>query len=330
MRVLIVGGTLFIGRGLAKRLVDAGHDVTVLHRSSSTQPPEGTSALIADRNDGEAVRRAIAGRRFEVVFDNAYDWQRGTTGEQVAATARACASDALRRYVFMSSVAAFGGGLDHSEDDALAPPDHPESYVRNKADSERALFDMHLRDGLPAVTLRPPFVYGPGNPFYREAFFWDRLRDNRPIILPDHGQRLMQFVFVDDLVWCAERILQERRAVGKAFNIGNEYAVTQREAVEAFARAANVKLRFVNVPREMALAAGGHPMGPKLYFAMYYDLPPITMRIDRVKRLLGFEPTGFDQGLARTYDWWRRENSFPKPDYSLEDVLIDQAGAPPR
>ena len=50
------------------------------------------------------------------------------------------------------------------------------------------------------VTLRPPFIYGPGNPFYREAFFWDRLRDGRPIILPGDGRRLMQFVYIKDLV----------------------------------------------------------------------------------------------------------------------------------
>ena len=180
MRILILGGTLFIGRRLATRLVDSGHDVTILHRSASTKPPQGTAALIADRNDAASVRRALAGRQFEAVFDNVYDWERGTTGEQVAATAQACAGDALSRYVFMSSVAAYGQGLHHSEDDPLAPPDDPDPYVRNKADSERALFEMHARDGFPAVTLRPPFVYGPENPFYREAFFWDRLRDDRP------------------------------------------------------------------------------------------------------------------------------------------------------
>jgi 2'-hydroxyisoflavone reductase len=59
---------------------------------------------------------------------------------------------------------------------------------------------MRQRNGFPVVTLRPPFVYGPGNPFYREAFFWDRLRDGRPLILPGDGRRLMQFVHIGDLV----------------------------------------------------------------------------------------------------------------------------------
>ena len=68
--------------------------------------------------------------------------------------------DNLHRYIFMSSVAAYGDGLNHHEGDALAPDDAPELYVRNKAMSERALFRLHQRIGLaggdaaPAVYLR--------------------------------------------------------------------------------------------------------------------------------------------------------------------------------
>jgi nucleoside-diphosphate-sugar epimerase len=53
---------------------------------------------------------------------------------------------------------------------------------------------------LPVVTLRPPFVYGPANNLYREAFVWDHLHANRRIILPGDGRRLAQFIFVKDLV----------------------------------------------------------------------------------------------------------------------------------
>ena len=149
-----------------------------------------------------SLQAALTGQRFEVVYDNVYDWQRGTTAAQVEATAKAC-GDRLQRYIFMSSVAAYGDGLNHHEGDALAPDNHPDSYVRNKAMSERALFRMHQRNGFPAVTLRPPYVYGPENPYYREAFFWDRIRDNRPDHLPGDGRRLMQFVYVKDLIGAA-------------------------------------------------------------------------------------------------------------------------------
>jgi 2'-hydroxyisoflavone reductase len=317
MRLLVIGGTLFIGRHLVDALVGAGHEVTVLHRSTASRLPPGVRGIIADRNDPESVARALSGLRLDAVFDNVYDWQRGTTAEQVTAAARACGD--VSRYVFMSSVAAYGEGLNHLEDDPLAAPDDPDDYVRNKANSERALFAL---PDLPVVTLRPPFVYGPGNPFYREAFFWDRIRDGRPIIVPDDGSRLMQFVYVKDLVWCCLRILETPAAVRRAFNVADEHAITQLDAVNAMARVTGREPRIEFVAREKAVAAGGHPMGPKLYFAMYYDLPPITERIDSAREILHFKPANFQSGLRETYDWWLHHNPFPKPDYTFEDTLL--------
>ncbi len=322
MRVLVIGGTLFIGRRLVERLLEQGHAVTVLHRRHGRALPAGVEGLVADRNDAGAVRRALAGRQFDIVFDNVYDWERGTTAEQVQATALACA-EGLRRYIFMSSVAAYGEGLDHTEEDPLAPEDHPIAYVRHKASSERALFRLHRERGLPVVTLRPPFVYGPGNPFYREAFFWDRIEDGRPIIVPGDGARLMQFVYVEDLVWCCLRAAEEPAAVGQAFNVAHERPITQTELVLALARAAGKTPRLVSVSRERIEAAGGSVMGPeKLYFGVYFDVPPITLRIDKAKRLLGFRPSDFDSALRRTYDWYKSHHRRQPQDYRFEDALL--------
>jgi nucleoside-diphosphate-sugar epimerase len=322
MHVLVVGGTLFIGRALVDELISAGHQVTVLHRNPGATLPEGVNSLIADRNDPDAVRSVLAGHRFEAVFDNVYDWQRGTTAEQVEATALACARDTLERYVFMSSVGAFPLGLDHLDNDPLVGSDDPNDYARNKANSERTLFSLHERHGFPAVTLRPPFVYGPGNPFYREAFFWDRIRDQRPIIIPDDGRRLMQFVFVGDLVRACLRILAVPDAAGKSFNIADRPAITQMGLVEVLAHVAAAAAKTVFLPREKALAAGGHPMGPKMYFAQYYDLPSITMRTDNMTDVLGIVPMALEEGLRTTYKWWLNYNPFPKPDYRFEDQLL--------
>src|SRR5579864_3500218 len=107
MKVLVIGGTLFIGRQLVKELCNAGHDVTVMHRQAEHGLARRVENLMADRNDPAAVKEALAGRHFEVVYDNVYDWERGTTAAQVEATIRAC-DDRLTRYIFLSSVAAYG------------------------------------------------------------------------------------------------------------------------------------------------------------------------------------------------------------------------------
>src|SRR5688500_16532794 len=150
MKVLVIGGTLFIGRALVTALLRAGHEVTILHRKPGHDLGKRVREIVGDRNDPASIKTILTEARFEVIFDNVYDWQRGTTAAQVEGTARAF-GDRLIRYVFMSSVAAYGDGLNHHEGDALAPDNHPDSYVRNKAMSERILFRMHQRTGLPVV-----------------------------------------------------------------------------------------------------------------------------------------------------------------------------------
>ena len=270
----------------------AGHEVTVLHRKPRHDLGKKVANIMADRNDPEAVKRALAGQEFRRRLRQRVRLGARHHGRASGSTARACGNN-LHRYVFMSSVGAYGDGLNHHEGDALAPDDHPDPYVRNKAMSERALFRMRQRNGFPVVTLRPPFVYGPGNPFYREAFFWDRLRDGRPLILPGDGRRLMQFVHINDLVAACVKVIDTPDIDGHAFNIANPRPLTQVEAVEAFARAAGKEPTFVRLPRERILRSGGHPMGPKMYFGFYFDLPAITVVVNKAQRVLKFKPVDF-------------------------------------
>jgi 2'-hydroxyisoflavone reductase len=325
MKVLVIGGTLFIGRQLVAGLLKAGHSVAILHRRSKHDLSKRVENLVADRNDPAAVRRVIGERRFEVIFDNVYDWERGTTAAQVEATALAMGNH-LERYVFMSSVAAYGDGLNHYEGDPLAPDNHPEAYVRNKAMSERALLRLHRKTGFPVVTFRPPFVYGPENPFYREAFFWDRMRAGRPVVIPGDGTRLMQFLFVKDLVRALLRSIEVEASVGEAFNIGNAKPMTQVEAVREMARIAGKKPELVRVPRERIAASGGNAMGDPMYFGEYLDVPPITENVSKLQRVLAVRLTAFETGLRETYRWYLRQPR-RKPGFDFEDRLIALVGA---
>jgi 2'-hydroxyisoflavone reductase len=324
MKVLVIGGTLFIGRALVDQLVKSGHEVAVLHRKPKHDLGRRVENLMADRNDGASVREALCGRRFEAVFDNAYDWDRGTTAEQVEATIRAV-GDRVTRYIFLSSVAAYGDGLNHKESDPLAPDYHAQAYVRHKATTERMLFRMHSQKGLPVVTFRPPFVYGPGNPFYREQFFWDRLRAGRPIIIPGDGHRLMQFTYVHDLVHAMVRAMEEPKALGEAFNIGDPKPLTQVEVVEKLAKAANVDPTLVRVPRDAIAQAGGNVMEPPYYFGEYFDVPPITENIGKVTRVLKMKLTPFEVGLKETYRWYTRNHKGRANGFEFDDKLLTLA-----
>lgn len=326
MKVLVIGGTQFIGKHLVTALCKEGHEVSVLHRKPSHEHGKKVVNLQADRNDMAQVKSALCGHSYDVVFDMVYDWEKGTLPTVVESTAKLMTGN-VGRYIFMSSVSAYGDGLNHHEGDALAPDDHRDRYVRCKAQSERALFRLHQRHGTPVVTLRPPCVYGPCNPFYREQFFWDRVRDKRPVILPGDGRRLMQFAFVKDVVWSCLRVMDAPNVVGHGFNIANARPLTQAEVLDALFAAAGKDTSVIRVPRERIARAGGHPLGPNLYFGMYFDLPPVTMVISKAQRVLGFKPTSFQEGLQETYKWYLRHHTKKGIDYTFENQLLAQERA---
>ena len=320
MRILVIGGTQFIGRETVVRLARRGHEVTVLHRRDRHDLGRDIRNVQADRGDLTALARVLREERPDAVFDFAYDWEKGTPASHVDAAARSC-PPGLHRYVFMSSVAAYGPGLDRRESDPLAPDDSPSPYAQHKASSERALFRMHAESGFPVTTFRPPFVHGPRQPFYREQFFWDRLRDGRPIILPDGGDAPIQWVFVSDLVEACIRAIEVPEAAGQAFNIAHVERLTQRAFVEALARAAGVTPRFTPIPRTTIHEAGGHLFVGNLYFGEFLDLPPHTSIVEKAPRVLGVTITSLDAALRESFAWYMTQPR-RQVDYTFEDRLL--------
>jgi nucleoside-diphosphate-sugar epimerase len=324
MRVLVIGGTLFIGREIVRKLAARGHDVTVLHRRDRHDLGPAIRNEQADRGDLPAVSRILREGRYEAVFDVAYDWGKGTTAAQVEAAARAC-GNALQRYVFVSSIAAYGPGLAHREDEPLVGDDYPNPYAQHKASSERALFRLRASSGFPVATFRPPFVHGPRQPFYREQFFWDRLRAGRPIILPDGGDTPMQWVFVSDLAEACVRAIEVPAAAGHAFNIAHLEPLTQRTFVEALAGVAGVTPRFTAIPRATIQNAGGNAFAGNLYFGEYLDLPPHVSVIEKAPRMLGITPTILAAALGEGFAWYQQQAQ-RAVDYAFEDRLLATAG----
>ena len=323
-RILVIGGTQLIGRALVEQLLARGDEVALMHRGHDTPFGDRVRSMRCDRNDVAAVQGALTGERFDVVYDNVYDWQRGTTPQQVLAAARATAPG-LSRYVFTSSVAVYPTGGVYTEDAALVAVDHPEVYGAQKANTERALFALGAREGLPVSTLRPAFIYGPHNAFDREAFFFDRLRDHRPIIIPDDGQATMQWVSAHDVARAAILAATHDVAIGQAYNLGSLPAITQLDFVKLLARASGHTLQVAHVPRARIQQMGGSVMRPPNYFGVYLDLPAITADCSRVTQQLGLTLTPLEAGMRDTYAWYARQSRAAR-DYAWDDALLASGG----
>jgi nucleoside-diphosphate-sugar epimerase len=323
-RSLVIGGTLFMGRALVEQLLERGDEVVIMHRSRGTPFGSRVGEILCDRNDIAAVHAALHGTQFDVVYDNVYDWQRGTNAEQVSAAAMAT-SKGLRRYVFTSSVAVYPPGGDYTEDVELVPSDYPNAYGAQKADSERALNALYREQGIPVSTLRPAFVFGQYNPFEREAFFWDRVRAGRPIVIPGDGLATMQWVYSQDVVRAAILASEMDVAVGHAFNLAHYPPITHIEFVRLLGRIAGTEADLVHVPRERIQALGGRVLAPPYYFGAYLDVPAISVRGDRVRSELGLQLTPLEQGLRETYLWYEQQQR-PRPDFTWEDEVLATTG----
>jgi len=320
-RALVIGGTLFIGRALVDHLLARGDEVIVMHRAKGTPFDSRVGEIQCDRNDVAGVKAALDGTRFDVVYDNVYDWQRGTTADQVSAAALAAASGKLRRYVFTSSVAVYGHGGEYDEEAPLVASDYANRYSAQKAESERALFEAQRRTGLRVTTLRPSFIYGPHNPFDREAFFWDRLLAGRPIVVPDDGLRTMQWVHVQDVARAAVLAVDDDHANGRAYNLAGYPPITQLEFVQLLAKIAGKPANVVHIPREDIQRRGGQLFAHPYYFGVYLDIPSITVRARRTRAELGLQLMPLEDGLRETYLWYQQQQR-PQPDFSWEDSLL--------
>jgi nucleoside-diphosphate-sugar epimerase len=135
----------------------------------------------------------------------------------------------------------------------------------------------------------------------------------------------MQFVYVDDLVAAMVRSMEEPRAVGEAFNIGDPKPITQVELVEKLARVANVEPVLARVPRENIQQAGGNAMEEPFYFGEYLDVPPITENIGKVTRMLKVPMTPFETGLKEAYRWYTRNHKPRTAGFEFDDKLLAMA-----
>ncbi len=318
MHVLVAGGTEFISLHLVRALRRDGHRVTALNRGR--QPgrlPSGVRTLAADRKDHAAVRKALAGERFDALVDVTYA---PTLGEDVEALLDAPA--AIGHVLLVST----GRVYDHARpipfDEDTPRTLYWGEYAKNKIAGEDVLMARQRERGTPITIVRPTHVYGPLNTRNNETFFFDRLVRDRPVLVPGGGGWLRQFGHVEDLADAMAAMLGVPAAFGRAYNVTGEEAITQVGFVELIAEVMQRSPRLVPAPTP----PGGTPVafGQNLV----YDCHAVYTTT-RVRAELGVRPRySLAAGLAQTLQWYRREGLDRRQiDFTEEDARLRALGA---
>lgn len=226
MRVLVMGGTRFIGVYLTQILIEQGHEVVLFNRGKKAPPLQDFQQIHGDRTAPEQLREKLAKENFDAIFDN--------NGRELSDTQPLVElfRDKVEHFIYVSSAGVYlkSEQMPHREGDAV----DPKSRHKGKFETETYL----AKSGIPWTSLRPTYIYGPQNYNDLEAWFFDRIVRDRPIPIPGNGQHFTQFGHVQDLAEAMAVILGNERAINQIYNISGDRYVTFDGLAKACAVAA--------------------------------------------------------------------------------------------
>jgi nucleoside-diphosphate-sugar epimerase len=235
MKVLVIGGTGFIGSRLVPALARAGDAVVCLSLAAPARPFPGADYRIGDR-DAAATIAGLAAEGFDAIVDLvAYH---PAQAEALAAGL----SGRATRIVFLSTAAAYErlDGAFAGEGDAVLWTHAGVGYGPHKAACERVLQRARARHDLDFTIVRPAALIGPDDPVSRENHILRRLLDRRPLVLPGDPAGLPLMLYTDDLVAALAAAVSAHGASGKAYHLATPGTPTLQGHVNAIAAAAGI------------------------------------------------------------------------------------------
>ena len=270
MKVLVAGGTGFIGSHLCRALADGGHEVTAMSRSPA-ETPDGVEFAAGDVTAFDSVAPTVDGHDAVVNLVALSPLVEPTGGNVMhdrihrAGTenlVRAAAEGGADRFVQMSAL-----GADSDGDTA---------YIRAKGDAEAAVRESDLD----WTVFRPSVVFGEGGEF---VSFTKRLKKLfAPLVpvypLPGGGQTRFQPIHVEDLVPMLVAAVESDDHVGETYEVGGPETLTLRDVTTLVYEAEQKNITIVPLPMPLARiglgvlgAVPGFPMGSDQYRSLRFD-----------------------------------------------------------
>lgn len=288
--VLVLGGSYFIGKKVVEELLKQQFQVTVLNRGSRLI--EGTRQLIANRDDEEEMKEALKGQIFDYVIDII-----SITDQHSKTVYEAVDKSSLKKWLFISSSGVYD--IDHekipfSESTNIAENSIWTFYGAGKISCEAYYKKVTAEDGVDFVAIRPPYVYGECNYAPRESFIFYHLEHNLPIVMPNKGESLLQFVEVNDLAKIVHHLLTHKMS-DTIYNVGSD-TLSFKGFIQACAEVVGI------LPKIVPFDYKAYGYNERTFFPFFdYSNVLDTSRLDAC---MSYQ-SPFEEGLKKSYEWYK-------------------------
>lgn len=257
MRILFIGGTGIISSACSALAVERGIDLHLLCRGQSPRPvPTGATVLHGDVRDPSSVRRALGDRTYDAVVNFV-----AFVPEHIRADLELF-SGRTGQYVFISSASAYKKPVDHWPITEATPLVNPFwEYSRNKIACEQLLWQAFRESGFPATIIRPSHTYDktllPFDPYQSGYTVLQRMRRGAPVIVHGDGTSLWVLTHHRDFAKGLLGLLGHPKAIGEAFHITSDEALSWNQIFRIVADAAGCEPKLIHVPSDVI--AKQHP-----------------------------------------------------------------------
>jgi 2'-hydroxyisoflavone reductase len=256
VKVLILGGTQFLGRHLVEAALTRGHAVTLFNRGKTNPDLFPDVEKLRGERDGQLD--ALKGRAWDVAIDTC-----GYVPRIVALSARALA-DSVERYIFISSLSVFAdtGQPDQDENGALATlaDESTEQVTGETYGGLKVRCEQAAEAALPgrALIIRPGLIVGPHDPTWRFPYWVERVARGGEVLAPGEPQLPVQLIDARDLTaWII--LKAETRQVGIYNATGPGYPLSMGQVLDCCETISGSDARFTWVSETFLLEQGVQP-----------------------------------------------------------------------
>lgn len=276
MRILIIGGTIFLGRHLVAAAQERGHEVTLFNRGQHS--PELFPEIEKLRGDRDGGLAPLAGRWWDAVIDTCGAYPR------VVRQSAALLADAVDTYLFVSTMSVYPDlgvpNVDEETPVATMPDETVEEVRGDTYGPLKALCEQEVERALPgrALNIRPGLIVGPYDHSNRFTYWVHRVAQGGDVLAPGTPDQQLQFIVdVRDLAEWMVRMCEDK-ATGVYNAKGPDYSLTMGELLETCKAESGSDARFVWVGEEFLREQG---VGPWMELPLW--LPPGMNEINSSK-----------------------------------------------